>query len=135
QRAAMADQTDGTSNRATTTYTYGDAGLAASMSSSLVGGRQTTWTYDAAGRLQVETDANGLQSAYTFNQDNTLASKSLTGPGGANVATFAYTYDGDFQITSQTFTGAGNRQGQQTYAYDAAGRLTRFTEGSNPAKA
>ncbi|HEY4028371.1 MAG TPA: RHS repeat-associated core domain-containing protein, partial [Candidatus Dormibacteraeota bacterium] len=134
QRAAMADQIDGSANRATTTYAYGDAGLPASMTSSLVGGGQTTWSYDSAGRPQLQTDPNGLKSSYTFNPDSTLGTKSLTDTNGGSVATFSYTYDGNFQQTSQTFTGEGNRQGRQTYTYDAAGRLQTFGDGSNSAQ-
>jgi RHS repeat-associated protein len=134
QRAAMADQIDGSTNRATTMYTYGDAGVPASMASSLVGGGQTTWSYDTAGRPQLQTDPNGLKSGYTFNPDNTLATKSLTDSNGGSVATFSYTYDGNFQQTSQTFTGEGNKQGKQTYTYDAAGRLQTFGDGTSPAQ-
>jgi RHS repeat-associated protein len=131
QRTAMADQIDGSANRATTTYTYGDAGQAVSMSSTLVGGGQTSWTYDAAGRLQQESDPNGQRTSLTFNPDDTLATKNLTNSSGS-VASFSYQYDGNLQIASQTFTGQGNKQGKQTYTYDPAGRLLTFTQGSSP---
>jgi RHS repeat-associated protein len=103
------------------------------MTSSLVGGGQASWTYDAAGRLQQESDPNGQKTAYTFNPDNTLATKNLTNPTtGGSVASFVYTYDANFQIATQTFTGQGNKQGKQTYTYDNAGHLSTFTQGSNP---
>jgi RHS repeat-associated protein len=134
RRAAMADQIDGSANRATTTYTYGDAEQALSMSSSIVGGGQTTWTYDAGGRLAHESDPNGEQTTYAFNPDDTLASKALTTSSGTSVASFTYTDNGDFQDTSQTFSGEGNKQGRQTYTYDPAGRLSTFTQDGKPAQ-
>jgi RHS repeat-associated protein len=132
QRAARADQVDGASARSTTTYTYGDAGQTSAMSSSIAGANPTAMTYDAAGHLQQEVDPNGQRTVYSFNPDDTLASKTLTNPAGASVASFAYTYDNNFQNTSQTFSGQGGKQGRQAYTYDRAGRLSTFTDGSNP---
>jgi RHS repeat-associated protein len=132
QRTARADQVDGTSTRSTTTYTYGDAGQASAMSSSIAGANPTAMAYDAAGHLQQEVDPNGQKTVYAFNPDDTLASRTLTNPAGANVATFTYTYDSNFQNTSQTFSGQGGKQGRQAYTYDRAGRLSTFTDGSNP---
>jgi RHS repeat-associated protein len=135
QRAARADQVDGTSTRSTTTYTYGDASQVVSMISSITGNQAATTTYDAAGRLKQEVDSNNQKTDYVFNPDDTLASKKLTSPsGGPSVASYTYSYNGNFQITSQTFTGQGGKQGNQTYTYDAASRLTSFTDGSNPTR-
>jgi YD repeat-containing protein len=51
QRAARADQVDGTATRSTTTYAYGDAPQLVSMSAGLAGTNPTSFSYDAAGRL------------------------------------------------------------------------------------
>jgi RHS repeat-associated protein len=135
QQTALANQVDGTSTRSTTTYGYGDAELNRTIASSVTGSGQTSLSYDAAGRLAGEVDPNGQRIVYRFNPDDTLGSKSLTGATGASVATFSYTYNGDYQITSQTFTGQGGKQGSQTFGYDAANRLSTFTDGANPAQA
>jgi RHS repeat-associated protein len=133
QRAARADQVDGSSTRFTTSYSYGDAELPASMTSSLVGGKQTAWTYDAAGRLTQENDPNGQTVARSFNPDDTLASQVVTNSSSASVvANWGYTYDGDYRITAQTYSGLGGVQGKLAYGYDAAGRVSSFTNGSNP---
>ena len=132
QKAAMATLVDGSSSRSTTTYSYGEAEQTLSMSSSIVGGGTTSFSYDAVGRLASQQDPNGQKTAFSFNPDDTLASKTLSNPSGSSVAAFNYLYDGNFQITSQTFTGQGNKQGKQAYTYDKAGRLAGFTDGSNP---
>jgi RHS repeat-associated protein len=122
---------DGTSTKYVTTYGYGDAELPASMSDTAVtGSGSTAWTYDAAGRLQKETDPNGEAITPTFNHDDTLASLLLTNSGGGTLANWSYLYDADYRITQQQFSGtAASGTPQQStfcYHYDAASRVDGF---------
>jgi len=121
-----------------TTYSYNDAGFAASMQSTVVGNVPTTYSYDHAGRVTAESDPNGTAQAWTYNNDDTLATHTVTTPA-STVASWGYSYNPDRQQTQQTFSGAAaltNAAGLDTqqfsYGYDPAGRLNSFTTGTAP---
>ena len=130
--AALATLVDGTSTRYLSTYSFGDAELPSSLTNTAVtGSGSTSWTYDAAGRAQKETDPSGVAATSTFNPDNTLASLVLTNSTGGMLANWSYAYDSDYRITQQKFsgTGAGVVNAQQStlcYHYDAASRIDGF---------
>jgi RHS repeat-associated protein len=117
-----------------TQYSYGDAELPTSLSWS--GVPATTWTYDAGGRPQTETDGNGQRQTWSFNPDNTLASLTLAASAGAaTLSSWAYTYNGNYQQTGQQVgpSGVANPE-TYCYGYDGANRLVQFiksTAGSN----
>jgi RHS repeat-associated protein len=138
-RAARTDAMDGSSAAYSTTYTYLDPELPASMSSSLTQAGSTSWTYDAAGRPAQETDPNGQSTSWAFNPDNTLASLTLKNSSASTLASWSYSYDGAYRITNQGFTGVAGSGGSlvtgtSQYGYDAANRLSSFTQGTNPAR-
>lgn len=131
-RVARADApTSSPTTKTTTNYTYNDAGLPATMTSSLMSG-SASWTYDAAGRLDIETAAGGAQTSdYNFNPDDTLAGLTITNSSGTS--NFYYGYDQNKRITNQQFWGPGAGgatpvTGSFLYGYDWAGRLGSFAE-------
>jgi YD repeat-containing protein len=106
------------------------------------GGKTTTRTYDALGRLATYADGEGNTIAYTYDVSNNLA--SITYPGAGN-KTVGYTYDAnnrlitvtdwDDRVTHYTYDLAGRLGGTtrpngttRSHVYDAAGQL-RFIEG------
>jgi RHS repeat-associated protein len=80
---------------------------------------QTTYTYDANGRLDTESRPLGQKFSYVWNPDGTLA--SLKDPRDGITA---YGYDSVGNVTSVT-TPMGFKT---TYTYDAAGRVLTITE-------
>ena len=93
----------------------------------------TTWTYDALGNRQTETDhsttgATDTTTGYAYNGNNagqpdTLTSTSTT---GGSTGTTAYGYDADGNMTSRTTPGTGT----QTMTWSDDGRLTAITGGA-----
>jgi len=130
--AAQAMVVDGTSTKYLNTYGYADAELPTSMSDTAVtGSGSTSWTYDAAGRVQKETDPNGEAITSTFSADNTLTSLVQTTSAGGTLTNWSYLYDADYRITQQKFSGTGASGGtpQQStfcYHYDGASRIDGF---------
>ena len=130
---------DGSSSGATTTYTYSDAELLASMSSTIPqisGGGQavTTFGYDEQGRLTSESDPNGQTMARSYRPDDMVSTQVLSS-GSTSQASWTYQYDNGDRITSQAFSGVaatGGSFNQYTfsYGYDQANRVTSFNNGS-----
>ena len=129
----MAMLVDGTATKYSTTYGYGDSEVPSSMTDTAVTvSGSTSWTYDAAGRVARETDANGQTAMPAFNADDTLASLTLATSGGATLARWQYVYDTDYRITQQQFSGSGAsgtaQQSTFCYHYDAASRVDGFQQ-------
>ena len=62
--------------------------------------------FDAGGREETRTFANGLVTTNTFNLDNTLDSKSVSGSSGIlPELSFSYTYDANKNVESETAGG------------------------------
>lgn len=87
----------------------------------------TVNTYDAAGQLKTSKDARGAVTTYVYDSLGRVKSKTVT--GGAVGATYTMEYDtvvtGSFNVgrlVKETFPA-----GSKTYAYDAAGRVTKET--------
>ena len=133
QPAARADSVDNSSTRYLTSYTYGDAELAATMSSDVLQGGRTTQAYDQAGRPTVEKqqDPSGAtlreQTTRTYNGDDTLATQSLSNAGGGTLASWSYLYDAALRVTDQTYSGSGPNQDHFHFNYDAASRVSQWT--------
>ncbi len=90
----------------------------------------TTWTYDADGRLVGEAVTSNVSSdeysdAYTYDLDNNRMQQVHTGPAGGADETITYYYNGDDELTSQT----SSISGTTTNVYDANGSLTSSTIG------
>lgn len=131
-----------------TSYTYWPNGEVRTHST-VVGGvsQQTTYAYDAYGRLTSETDALGRTSAYTYdangNRLTEARTRSLPG-GGTETLTTKHTYDKlgrltktehpDTTTTESVYDALGrvvtakDALGRETsYAYDELGRLVTTT--------
>lgn len=80
-------------------------------------------SYDSAGRLTQMTDANGLQSSYTFDARGRLLTATETPPTGTALVT-TMTYDAVGQVETVTMPNGT----VLTYAYDAAHYLTSVTD-------
>ncbi|MBV9100382.1 MAG: hypothetical protein JO198_04980 [Candidatus Dormibacteraeota bacterium] len=127
--AAEVQVIDGGSTQYATTYTWGDAELPSAMTSQAVQSGLTSWTYDAGGRPAGETDPNGQSLSWTFNNDNTLHTQTLTGSGGT-VAGWTYSFDNDYRKTQQAFSSQSSLSGIDTetfsYTYNSAGRVATW---------
>ena len=128
-----------------TSYALNDAGLATTVKADgfagYNGATTEAFTYDAAGRLTQRTDQDTRITTSTYNPDDTLAQVRFANPDGTNLATWAYAYRNDGRVSSQTYTGLGAAgSGVSTtnevfaYGYDAAGRLSSFTAGTDPTR-
>jgi RHS repeat-associated protein len=122
-----------------TSYTYGTAGLLASVRSPA--GMTTGTTYDAAGEPATETDGAGDTTSYAYDaagrptkttlSDGTYTAASYD-PAGREIADKSYDSVGTLlKSTSDSYDPAGNvlastdaRGTTTTYAYDPTGLLT-----------
>ncbi|POR46473.1 DUF6531 domain-containing protein, partial [Bosea psychrotolerans] len=125
-------------------YTYGTAGLLASVDGPLAGtGDTVSYTYDAQGFVQtvtnelgqvttvdtvndrgqptLVTDANGVKTALSYDGRGRLLTVTADSTGSAAVTTM--TYDGVGQITKITQADGS----WQSFSYDDARRLTTVT--------
>ena len=123
---------DSSTTSYSTTYSYGDAELVASMSApSITQGGLTSWTYSADGMPQAESDPNGQSVQWSYNPDRTMAGMSVSN-GSGQLASWAYTYDSNYRVLTAAFSGKGVSappvSGTFAYVYDAAGRITEFTK-------
>lgn len=113
-------------------YTYNDAGLLSSLTSSLMAAGGISWFYDHNGRVNEEHFANGEKASWTWNNDDTLASAAHTNVHGQAVGTYTYAYDSTRRVLSQALTNTGTAaDGTFSYQYDAASRLISVTDTNN----
>jgi RHS repeat-associated protein len=121
-----------------TTYHYGDAGLLTSESPANITGSYSL-TYDTVGRGTQALYPDNETLVNSWNTDDTLNEQTLKSSNAATTADWSYgtNYDGLYRVLSQTFSGvaaAGSGQlqtGTDTFAYDAANRLTHYTVASS----
>jgi RHS repeat-associated protein len=121
-------------SRYTTTYTYGDAENLATTTSAAAAGKTTTYSYDDLARPTGENIPNVLTVTRVFNADSTLQTQTQSASSGT-VASYGYSYNNNYDITTQTFTGKAATGGtlntnNLAYGYDAANRITSFTNGT-----
>lgn len=84
-----------------------------------VDGKQTTTTYDAAGRVDTVKDSANITTTYTY--DGPAERRGLpTGAAIAGVGTFTATYDAAGAMVTQAMPGSV----RQELVYDRAGELT-----------
>ncbi|MFD7098499.1 LamG-like jellyroll fold domain-containing protein [Streptomyces xanthophaeus] len=120
----------------TTTFTYDSAGRLDTTADPLTGTEVRT-DYDLAGRLQLEQYArqNGTQHditakrTYTYDSLGRLTTDHVTRTAGGDVQGQAYEYDLTDQLTKKTTTGTAGAAAN-TYAYDLAGRMTTWGDGT-----
>ncbi|WP_176955652.1 LamG-like jellyroll fold domain-containing protein [Sinosporangium album] len=92
-----------------------------------VTGRAFTYGYDAADRLATLTSANpGNGQTFEYDPMDRLLVHTLKDGGGAQLAKITYGWDKDDRLTSKVTEGTAGA-GNNTYAYDQAGRLTSWT--------
>ena len=83
-------------------------------------------TYDAGGREETRTFGENLVTTNTFNLDNTLASKTVSGSTGIlPVLGFSYTYDANKNVESET-TGGALANFAWTAGFDFSDRVTSW---------
>ena len=121
-----ARNSDSSSNSYWNAVGYNDADLPSAEASWINSGTsQTTWTYDAGGRMTQQHDGNGVNESWSYAPDGTV-SLSDQNTNGSPVQTW---FDGDFRLIQIQCTcgGAGGGAGPGRYwgyQYDAAGRLS-----------
>ena len=88
-------------------------------------GNSTSYTYDKYGRMTSSTDANGNVTTYDEYDFNGLCTKK-TLPNGQSIK---ITYNKEGMITQTTLLAGedGEEDNSVFYAYDAAGRVTEYT--------
>ena len=133
--AGAAPGAAGTAGTVTDHYTYSDALVAVSATSSLTGGT-ATWSYDPVGRPVAATLPNGTSRAWGYAPDGALTSTSTSGPDGV-IAAWDYTLDQADRITAAALSGpgAGPAAGTAAFGYDQASRVVSVTEPGQPALA
>lgn len=112
--------------KATTTYTYDDVGgekrgLPTTISDAAVGA--FTATYDPDGRLATQTYPGGLKATYTYDPAGETTNVAYSKAAGSTWPASPTTYNIHGQATSMS-----SSLWAYTYAYDAAGRLTKTNE-------
>jgi RHS repeat-associated protein len=118
--------TEGTGGTArTTTLTYGSAGPSAAYLARIDDalGRQTSFSYDTAGRATQQTLPGGRIVAFGYDADGNLT--SVTPPGRA---AHMFAYRGDQQLASYTPPTIAGGGAAIAYAYDSDGRPVRVTQ-------
>ncbi|MFH9133687.1 hypothetical protein [Streptomyces sp. NPDC017524] len=121
-----------------TSFGYDAVGRLDWTSDSLTG-RQTWGDFDEAGRPRLAQYAEpladgswkvGAQRAYEYDSLGRQTSDAVTATDtGEKVTSLSYGYDLDDRLTSKTTTGVAGA-GTHSYAYDDAGRLSSWTNGS-----
>ncbi|WP_424920067.1 LamG-like jellyroll fold domain-containing protein [Streptomyces sp. wa1064] len=121
-----------------TSFGYDAVGRLDWTSDSLTG-RQTWVDFDEAGRPRLAQYAEpladgswkvGAQRAYEYDSLGRQTSDAVTATDtGEKVTSLSYGYDLDDRLTSKTTTGVAGA-GTHSYAYDDAGRLSSWTNGS-----
>lgn len=132
-----------TSEGATVTMQYDQAGRRTSLSDPDAGTTTSTWTAD--GRLLSQTDARGITTTYTYNdigmpvtvQSGSLSTAYTYGNNGAARClprtvtmggnTITYTRDGHDRVTAETRQFADGTQFSYAYTYNANGQLSEAT--------
>jgi len=119
-----------------TTYSYDAGGRLATTA--LPNGVQTTNSYDDANRLaglrHVDTNTGALQAEYLYELDGLgyrqVATEMLrlpdSGGGGLQTTVITYNYDPLYRLTGASHT--GGITAAYSYAYDAVGNMTAYTE-------
>ena len=135
---------------ATSSFSYGNTGMAQFLPSSSKDGQSnsSTYTYNGTGNKLSSADAGNNNAKVSYNgdgtvKDSTSPSGSVTGygytdkqptsvtpPTGSSLAARAYAYDGFGRLRTAT---DGNGV-TETYTYDAADRVTRiaYSTGGTP---
>lgn len=137
------------------TYAYNSRNLVESVTDWL--GGQTSFNYDAARRVTSIARTNGVTTTFTYDDDSrivgitegAIASTLLTRDGAgqviaatrtvpsapkvADIANLVASYDDAAQIDGLSYDAMGRLtdDGNRTYTWDLANRLTRYTEASN----
>ncbi len=90
----------------------------------------TTYSYDNLDRLVSRTEADGTSATYLWNEEHNLAQHD-----DANGSSAGYSYDDANRLTQITVVPAADIEGTtlETYEYDGLGRITRATDGNDPA--
>ncbi|MER7366332.1 polymorphic toxin-type HINT domain-containing protein [Nonomuraea wenchangensis] len=110
----------------TTTYTW-DAADRLKTVTDPVSGRTNTYDYDKADRLATITSANPVNTqVYTYDAVDRPLTHTLKNSSGGQLAKITYGWDKDDNLTSKKTEGLAGA-GDNTYAYDHAGRLTSWT--------
>jgi RHS repeat-associated protein len=86
-------------------------------------GETTTWTYDGEGKLTNQANANGTNTAYSYNQQRGWPTSIGNLRNGTYLSWFNLTYDNG-QNTVGLLTGVNESAGSASYGYDALYRLT-----------
>lgn len=123
-----------TTSRYPTTYTYGDAEQLTSDNSAAAANNTTNYSFNDLAQPITDTLPNGLSIARAFSPDGTLQTQTESSSSGT-IAKYGYSYNNNYEITSQTFTGTAGTGGSLnvntfSYGYDAANRITSFTNGT-----
>jgi RHS repeat-associated protein len=112
-------------------YTYDAAGRPASMTNPF--SESTSWSYLNNNWLQIQTLANGVTGAYTYNALGQVT-RLLNQLGSTTISDFSsITYDGVGNRTSVTATipGAPSLNGTTGFAYDSKDQITQETSTRN----
>ncbi|WP_204020893.1 LamG-like jellyroll fold domain-containing protein [Sinosporangium siamense] len=92
-----------------------------------VSGRSFTYGYDIADRLKTLTSATPANSqTFDYDEMDRLLVHTLKDGTGGQLAKITYGWDKDDKLTSKATEGTAGA-GNNTYAYDRAGRLTSWT--------
>ncbi|WP_235614641.1 RHS repeat-associated core domain-containing protein [Streptomyces ambofaciens] len=98
-----------------TSFTYDDRGNLWKVKPPAPLG-ETTYTYDALGRVETVTDGRGIKTVYTYDNRDRVREVSSTN------STVTYTYDGDGNVKTRT-----DASGTTTWEYDKLNREKRRT--------
>ncbi|MEV6963770.1 LamG-like jellyroll fold domain-containing protein [Hamadaea sp. NPDC051192] len=106
------------------TYAYTKGRLSSTRDG--ITGTTQNYTYDAAGFLKSIDYGSSRVRSVTYDNFSRVATDTTRNGGGTAVASIAYSYDVDDHLTRKITTGTAGA-GDNTYAYDKAGRLTSWT--------
>lgn len=114
----------GSENFSTTKYTYDRFGNPLTMTDPL--GQSEAYEYDLTGAMLNKVDRNENVSQFTYNVRGQLLKNKILNTQTGEVLETTYTYARNGQKISES-----NETATVSFVYDALGRLTKETEGSN----
>ena len=111
----------------TTSFTWDPRGLPATISDPITALTQTL-TYEPDGQIKTrQYGAAGAKRTYTYDAFGRLGTDTMASPTGSTTASLAYVYDPTGNVTRITSGGSVAGSGVNTYDYDLADRLTKWT--------
>ena len=119
------DLTYGTNASIPYAFFYSSNKLVEKVSS---GSKDTLFKYDEGSKLKIQTNANGVQDRFDYNEGNQLTGTSSVNSSGLKMWSSNYAYDPDGRLVNVTGNGPGSPSAAYVYNDIGTEKLNRLTK-------